>query len=201
MLGSHVDGVLYGQYVFNGAGQTGRASSRGVQVHNLARDTLTEEHSAIELLLSQGTYGALAEHGDGAPVARKLSLLIRPAFVPANGRVFVWSDWSQIEARVLPWLGDHHPGARAPLADLPRRRRRSQGSRPLHPHRRDAEPCADRGSDQADAAARQGRRAGAGVLRRRQCPAGHGGRLRAAFIGRGSPLDRRRLAPGQSLGA
>ena len=33
-----VDGVLYGQYVFNGAPQTGRASSKGVQIHNLARD-------------------------------------------------------------------------------------------------------------------------------------------------------------------
>jgi DNA polymerase bacteriophage-type len=27
--------------------------------------------------------------------------------------VFVWSDWSQIEARIVPWLCDHVPGARA----------------------------------------------------------------------------------------
>ena len=45
MLASHVDGVLYGQYVFNGAAQTGRASSRGVQMHNLARDTLPDEQA------------------------------------------------------------------------------------------------------------------------------------------------------------
>ena len=40
MLAQQVDGRLYGQYVFNGAPQTGRASSRGVQIHNLARDVL-----------------------------------------------------------------------------------------------------------------------------------------------------------------
>jgi DNA polymerase len=49
------------------------------------------------------------------PVARQLSLLIRPAFVPAGDRVFVWSDWSQIEARVLPWLVGDDPGALARL--------------------------------------------------------------------------------------
>jgi DNA polymerase len=114
MLSSHVDGVLFGQYVFNGAGQTGRASSRGVQVHNLARDTLENEHGTIEALLSLCSYADLAALSD-TPVARILSLLIRPAFVAPEGRTFVWSDWSQIEARVLPWLCDHFPGARVRL--------------------------------------------------------------------------------------
>jgi DNA polymerase len=50
-------------------------------------------------------------------VARQLSLLIRPAFVPScPENVFVWSDWSQIEARVLPWLVGDDPGALARLA-------------------------------------------------------------------------------------
>jgi DNA polymerase len=49
-------------------------------------------------------------------VARKLSLLIRPTFVPKDDNVFVWSDWSQIEARVLPWLCDHYEGAKERLA-------------------------------------------------------------------------------------
>lgn len=103
------DAVL-GQYVFNGAGQTGRASSRGVQIHNLARDTLPYEHEAIEALLGGCSYAELKALGGDVPVARTLSLLIRPTFVPAcDDNVFVWSDWSQIEARVLPWLaGDEH---------------------------------------------------------------------------------------------
>jgi DNA polymerase len=112
MLASHVDGVLYGQYVFNGAAQTGRASSRGVQIHNLARDTLSYEREALELLLNGGDYAALQTLGDDAtPVARKLSLLIRPSLVPRSDNFFIASDWSQIEARVLPWLageaGEH----------------------------------------------------------------------------------------------
>jgi len=114
MLAQQVDGTLFGQYVFNGAGQTGRASSRGVQVHNLARDTLPNEHETIERILQGINYAGLLVFSP-SPVARQLSLLIRPAFVAPEGRTFVWSDWSQIEARILPWLCDHHAGARARL--------------------------------------------------------------------------------------
>lgn len=112
MLSQHVDGTLLGQYVFNGASQTGRASSKGVQIHNLARDTLEYEHEAIEAVLNECSYDELAELGDDAPVSRKLSLLIRPTFIPDEGNLFVWSDWSQIEARVLPWLAGGASGAR-----------------------------------------------------------------------------------------
>jgi len=114
MLASHVDGVLYGQYVFNGAAQTGRASSRGVQVHNLARDVLPNELDAIDAVRNGWTYNGMAASSSD-PVSRQLSLLIRPAFVPAGDNVFVWSDWSQIEARVLPWLAGDDPGALARL--------------------------------------------------------------------------------------
>jgi DNA polymerase len=115
MLAQHVDGVLFGQYTFNGAGQTGRASSRGVQVHNLARDTLPYEYEALEALIDGRSYDQFATLGDNTPVSRKLSLLIRPSFVPDPGHTFVWSDWSQIEARVLPWLAGDDPGALARL--------------------------------------------------------------------------------------
>ena len=40
------------------------------------------------------------------PVARKLALLVRPALIAAPGKIFVWSDWSAIEARVTPWLAN-----------------------------------------------------------------------------------------------
>lgn len=43
---------LPGQYVFNGARQTGRFSSRGVQVHNLTRKALKREAEAIEAILA-----------------------------------------------------------------------------------------------------------------------------------------------------
>jgi DNA polymerase len=110
MIQQQVDGVLYGQYVFNGASQTGRASSKGIQVHNLSRNTLAHEHAAILTVGSHLGYDALAACNPD-PVVRQLSLLIRPTLIPANGRLFVWSDWSQIEARVLPWLAGEDQGA------------------------------------------------------------------------------------------
>jgi DNA polymerase len=56
IVDQHDEGRLKGQYVFNGAPQTGRFSSRGVQVHNLIRASLTDkahpdrELDAIELI-------------------------------------------------------------------------------------------------------------------------------------------------------
>jgi len=46
-------GTLRNQYVFNGASQTGRYSSRGVQIHNLLRKSLgTKEGEFMELINS-----------------------------------------------------------------------------------------------------------------------------------------------------
>lgn len=51
MLDQHDDGRLKGQYVFNGASQTGRYSSKGVQTHNLTNRTLGDlEEEAIEMI-------------------------------------------------------------------------------------------------------------------------------------------------------
>jgi len=43
-------GRLCGQYVFAGAQQTGRYSSRGLQVHNLTRKTVDDEVGAVEYI-------------------------------------------------------------------------------------------------------------------------------------------------------
>jgi DNA polymerase len=106
ILDQHVDGVLRGQYVFGGASQTGRYSSKGVQTHNLARDPLPYELEAINALLAGADYDEFAAIGDDTPVARKLSLLIRPTLVAADGNAFAWCDWANIEARLLPWLSN-----------------------------------------------------------------------------------------------
>lgn len=53
ILRQHNDGLLQGQYVFNGAQQTGRFSAKGVQVHNLTRQALGDravEAAAIEMI-------------------------------------------------------------------------------------------------------------------------------------------------------
>jgi DNA polymerase len=110
-----VDGVLRGQYYFSGAGQTGRLSSRGAQIHNLTRDVLGEDGVAeaplVDAIAEGCTYSELvAARPVDVPVARKLALLTRPALVASLGKLFVWSDESAIEARIPPWLAAS-PGA------------------------------------------------------------------------------------------
>jgi DNA polymerase len=104
-----VDGVLRGQYRFAGAGQTGRMTSRGAQIQNLTRDVLGEDGGAesplVEAIRKGCDYAALAATSPAdVPAARKLALIVRPALVAGPGKLFVWSDWSAIEARITPWL-------------------------------------------------------------------------------------------------
>ena len=104
-----VDGVLRGQYRFAGAGQTGRMSRSGAQIQNLTRDVLGEDGAAeaalVDAIADGCSYAELAAADPvDVPVARKLALLVRPALIAGPGKVFVWSDWSAIEARITPWL-------------------------------------------------------------------------------------------------
>ena len=110
LAAQQVDDVLRDQYRFAGAGQTGRMSSKAAQIQNLTRDAIGGDDGAAEAAhvdaIADGcSYADLvaAEPVD-VPAARKLALLVRPALVPAPGKVFVWSDWSAIEARITPWL-------------------------------------------------------------------------------------------------
>src|SRR5262245_24714169 len=104
-----VDGVLRCQYRFAGAGQTGRLSSRGAQIQNLMRDVVDEhggnEAALVDMIADGCSHADLAAAAPvDMPVARKLALLVRPAFVATPGKVFVGSDFSMVEARVNPWL-------------------------------------------------------------------------------------------------
>ena len=104
-----VDGVLRGQYRFAGAGQTGRLTSARAQIHNLTRDVLGEDGAAeaplVDAIADGCSYAELvAANPVDVPAARKLALLVRPALIAGPGKMFVWSDWSAIEARITPWL-------------------------------------------------------------------------------------------------
>jgi DNA polymerase len=97
---------LRGQYVYYGAAATGRFSSRGLQIHNLARATVGDqptELAVIDSIMDGASYDDLLPRG---PVGKTLSRLIRPVFVAPEGQKMLWADYSAIEARVLPWLGD-----------------------------------------------------------------------------------------------
>jgi DNA polymerase bacteriophage-type len=109
LAAQQVDGVLRDQYRFAGAGQTGRVTSRGAQIQNLTRDVLGADGAAeaalVDAIADGCSYAALAATSPlEVPVARKLALLVRPALIAGPGKVFVWSDWSAIEARITPWL-------------------------------------------------------------------------------------------------
>jgi len=109
LVAQQVNGMLCDQYRFAGAGQTGRASSRGAQIQNLTRDVLGEDGAAeaplVDAIADGCSYADLvAANPVDIPATRKLALIVRPALVAAPGKVFVWSDWSAIEARVTPWL-------------------------------------------------------------------------------------------------
>ena len=118
LAAQHVDGVLRDQYRFAGAGQTGRMSSKAAQIHNLTRDVIGGEDGAAEASLVDAiadgcSYATLAAASPvDVPVARKLALLVRPALIAGPGKVFVWSDWSAIEARIVPWLAASPDGER-----------------------------------------------------------------------------------------
>ena len=104
-----VDGVLRGQYRFAGAGQTGRMTSRGAQIQNLTRDVLGKDGAAeaplVDAIADGCSYANLvAADPVDVPAARKLALIVRPALIAGPRKVFVWSDWSAIEARKTPWL-------------------------------------------------------------------------------------------------
>jgi DNA polymerase len=112
------DGRLKGSYVFNGAGQTGRFSSRGVQVHNLPRKSMstkqqpTLELDLLDMVAAQVPIEVIRSYG---PVSSTLSKLIRPTFIAPPKRKLVWGDWSAIEARVAPWLANSRSAQTAVL--------------------------------------------------------------------------------------
>src|SRR6516164_3478624 len=86
LAAQQVDGVIHDQYRFAGAGQTGRLSSKGIQIHNLTRDVLGEDGAAeaplVDLIADGCSYAeVVAAEPVDVPVARKLALIVRPALV------------------------------------------------------------------------------------------------------------------------
>lgn len=96
VLRAGADGRVRGAYIASGAGQTGRFSSVGLQLHNFGR-ACADDPAAMRARVLAG------EPLDN--VMADLASMLRPAIQAAPGNILVWGDWSAIEARVLPWLG------------------------------------------------------------------------------------------------
>lgn len=102
MVNRQLDGRVAGALLWNGAGQTGRFSSRGLQMHNLRRDSFDDPDPVIADLL--GGY-------ELPDVTTTLARLVRSTvYHPLDG--LAWCDWSAIEGRVCPWLADDRDGER-----------------------------------------------------------------------------------------
>lgn len=95
-LADEEDCRVRGAFVFAGGSATGRASSYGLQLHNMVRKA-ADDPEAVRRKIVRG-------HPLGSGVSKLLKTMLRPALMAPEGRVFVNYDWSAIEARVLPWL-------------------------------------------------------------------------------------------------
>lgn len=105
-LADEEDARVRGAFVFAGGAATGRASSYGAQIHNMAR-VCAKDPEAVRHAMVRGhqivpTYGKR--------VTDVLKGMLRPALIPEPGNVFVVADWSAIEGRVHPWLANTHEG-------------------------------------------------------------------------------------------
>lgn len=94
---------LRGMLQFYGANRTGRWAGRLVQVQNLPRTYLhgSELDFARQLVKERNKNALKLAYGS---VPDTLSQLVRTAFIPEKGKVFVDADFSAIEARVIAWL-------------------------------------------------------------------------------------------------
>lgn len=95
------DGRARGLLQFYGANRTGRWAGRLIQVQNLPRTHLEPLGYARQLVRENRVEDVALVCG-GVPDT--LSQLIRTAFIPSPGNVFVDADFSAIEARVIAWL-------------------------------------------------------------------------------------------------
>ena len=94
------DGRVRGAFVFAGGAATGRASSYGAQVHNFPRKCAAAPEDVRQAMVR----GHQIVPAHGKRVTDVLKGMLRPALLPAPGKVLIAADWSAIEARVLPWL-------------------------------------------------------------------------------------------------
>ncbi len=105
-LADSEDRRVRGAFIFAGGAATGRASSYGLQVHNISRKC-AKDPEAVRQAMVRG-HQLVPKHG--AAVTEVLKGMLRPAFIPKEGSIFVVADWSAIEGRVNPWLANYAAG-------------------------------------------------------------------------------------------
>jgi len=92
------DGRVRYTFLFDGA-NTGRWSGKGIQTHNLPRDSFDEE--TINEVLSMGVSQVDKKHNC---VIKAASKCIRGMIIAEEGKLLYAQDFSSVEARVLAWI-------------------------------------------------------------------------------------------------
>ena len=99
----NLDGRIRGALLYAGAAATSRWSSRGVQLQNLPRGKIVKDViAAIEAVLLNMPLDQI-EKSFGPPMV-VFSELVRPLITAKRTDWLARGDYSQIEARVNPWL-------------------------------------------------------------------------------------------------
>lgn len=101
IINSAVDGRIRGLFQYYGANATGRWAGRLVQLHNLPQNHIADLDFARDCVLQNDIDTLEFSYKS---VAGVLSQLIRTAFVPTKGNLFLVGDFSAIESRVVSWL-------------------------------------------------------------------------------------------------
>lgn len=103
------DDRVRGALMCNGASASGRYSSKGLQLHNFPRQVMPDPVDVRSDFVDEILAEDIVDHNK-LPLMTILSRMLRPAMIPAEGKVFLVSDWSAIEGRVAPWLCDSPAG-------------------------------------------------------------------------------------------
>jgi len=99
----------------NGASQSGRYSSKGMQLHNFPRDCMPDPQEVLADLADNILAEDITDYYQ-LPMMTVLARMLRPALVPTDGKVFLSADWAAVEGRVAPWLCGGNAYAREKLA-------------------------------------------------------------------------------------
>lgn len=97
------DGRLRGMFQMNGAAATNRWAGRIVQLQNLIRAVERDPDAAMSDVRDYPASQLMILYGS---VLDLMSRLIRPTFIPTQGRLFAVADYAAIEARIVGWLAD-----------------------------------------------------------------------------------------------
>jgi len=97
------DSRARGLFQFYGASKTGRWAGRLIQMQNLPRNQMNDLAEA-RAIVKANDYDLFTMMYDD--ISTVLSELIRTAFIPGEGNLFVVSDFSAIEARVVSWIAN-----------------------------------------------------------------------------------------------